>query len=88
MSGDCRSALCIAGVVDSRAQWRFGKFAVGLQMAVKINYEHCYGWNSATNRINPATAISWHSSCENLQRMKYHDTIDVDRKWQIGLCTI
>ena len=28
---------CIAGVVASRAQWRFGIFAVGLQMAIKFN---------------------------------------------------
>ena len=26
-----------AGVVASRAQWRFGIFAVGLQMAIKLN---------------------------------------------------
>ena len=26
--------LCIAGVVASRAQWRFGILAVGLQMAI------------------------------------------------------
>ena len=25
-------------------------------------YEHCYGWNSATNRRNPATAFCWRSS--------------------------
>ena len=31
------SGLCIAGVVASRAQWRFGIFAVGLQMAIKLN---------------------------------------------------
>ena len=27
----------IAGIVASRAQWRFGIFAVGLQMAMKLN---------------------------------------------------
>ena len=27
----------IAGVVASRAQWRFGIFAVWLQMAIKLN---------------------------------------------------
>ena len=27
---------CLAGVVESRAQWKFGIFAVGLQMAIKI----------------------------------------------------
>ena len=31
------SGLCVAGVVASRAQWRFGIFAVGLQMAIKLN---------------------------------------------------
>ena len=31
------SGLCIAGVVASRTQWRFGIFAVGLQMAIKLN---------------------------------------------------
>ena len=29
--------LCIAGVVASRAQWRVGIFAVGLQMAINLN---------------------------------------------------
>ena len=28
---------CLAGVVASRAQWRLGIFAVGLQMAIKLN---------------------------------------------------
>ena len=28
---------CLAGVVASRAQWRFGIFTVGLQMAIKLN---------------------------------------------------
>ena len=28
---------CLAGVVASRAQWRFGIFAVGPQMAIKLN---------------------------------------------------
>ena len=28
---------CIAGVVASRAQRRFGIFAAGLQMAIKLN---------------------------------------------------
>ena len=27
---------CLAGVVASRAQWRFRIFAVGLQMAIKL----------------------------------------------------
>ena len=36
-------------------------------------YEHRYGWNSATNRRNPATAFCWRSSCENSQRTKSHD---------------
>ena len=31
------SVLCIAGVVASRAQWRLGIFAVGLQMAIKLS---------------------------------------------------
>ena len=31
------SRLRIVGVVASRAQWRFGIFAVGLQMAIKLN---------------------------------------------------
>ena len=31
------SGLCIAGVVASTAKWRFGKFAVELQMAIKLN---------------------------------------------------
>ena len=30
--------LYIAGFVASRAQWRFGIFAVGLQMAIKFNH--------------------------------------------------
>ena len=29
--------LCIAGVVASRAKSRFGIFAVGLQMSIKLN---------------------------------------------------
>ena len=28
---------CLAGVVASSAQWRFGIFAVGLQMAIRLN---------------------------------------------------
>ena len=28
----------IAGVVASRAQWMFGIFTVGLQMAIKLNH--------------------------------------------------
>ena len=36
------SWLCIAGVVASRAQWRFGIFAVGLQMAIKLNRLQSY----------------------------------------------
>ena len=31
------SGLYIAGVVASRAQWRFGIFTVGLQMAIKLD---------------------------------------------------
>ena len=28
---------CLAGVVASSAQWRFGIFSVGLQMVIKLN---------------------------------------------------
>ena len=31
------SGLCIAGVVASRAKRRFGIFAAGLQMAIKLD---------------------------------------------------
>ena len=31
------SGLCTAGVVASGAQWRFGIFTVGPQMAIKLN---------------------------------------------------
>ena len=30
--------LYIAGVVASRAEWMFGIFTVGLQMAIKLNH--------------------------------------------------
>ena len=29
--------ICIAGLVASRAQWRYGIFTVGLHMAIKLN---------------------------------------------------
>ena len=31
-----KTGLCIAGAVASRARWRFGIFAMGLQMAIKL----------------------------------------------------
>ena len=31
--------LYIAGVVGRRAQWRFGIFTVGLQMAIELNQD-------------------------------------------------
>ena len=30
----------LAEVVASRAQWKFGIFAVGLQMAIKLNHNY------------------------------------------------
>ena len=31
---------CLAGVVASRARWRFGTFAVGLWMAIELKKNH------------------------------------------------
>ena len=37
------AGLCIAGVVASRTQWRFGIFPVGLQMTIKLYQVKLFG---------------------------------------------
>ena len=54
------SGLCIAGVVASRAQWRFGIFTVWLQMAIKLNqvkYQCGHNLRNAHSRHRTSYAV-------------------------------
>ena len=42
---------CLAGIVASRAQWRFGIFAVGFQMAIKFNQVKLNNYNDIRGEV-------------------------------------